>query len=87
MKTYKNNINIEKVNIMLLKVLSKSEEIEAYWRYNEWQDVLDLIVLCKACSVLLCVLEQPRVDNSSVCEQFGPIGLRPALMNDITNVL
>jgi len=30
MKTYKNNINIENVNIMLLKVLSKSEEIETY---------------------------------------------------------
>jgi hypothetical protein len=37
MKTYKNNINIEKVNIIVLKVLSKSEEIETYWRYNEWQ--------------------------------------------------
>ena len=23
------------------------------------------IVLCKTCSVLLCVLEQPRVDNSN----------------------
>ena len=23
------------------------------------------VVLCKTCSVLLCVLEQPRVDNSS----------------------
>jgi len=32
--------------------------------------VRDLIVLMKTCSVLLCVLEQPRIDNSSE----GPIG-------------
>jgi hypothetical protein len=39
MKTYKNNINIKKVNIIFLKVhvLSKSEETETYWQYNKWQ--------------------------------------------------
>ena len=49
-------------------------------------------VLCKTCSVLLCLLEQPRVDNSSLetpvwdpksRAQFGtigPVGLRPALL-------
>jgi len=46
-----------------------------------------VIVLCNSCSVLLCVLEQPRVYNSSAGSfrrdalfgEIDPIGLRPAL--------
>jgi hypothetical protein len=44
-------------------------------------------VLCETCSVLLCVLNPTRVDNSNVeslklrahLGTDGPIGLRPAL--------
>ena len=41
-------------------------------------------VLCKTCSVFLCVLEQPRVDNSSAESigrdvQLGSINLWPDL--------
>jgi hypothetical protein len=35
-------------------------------------------VLCKTCSVLLYVLEQPRVDNFST-GPIGPISLRAAI--------
>jgi hypothetical protein len=46
------------------------------------------IILCKTCSVLLCVLEQSRVDNSNVGHLkreiqlggIGPNGLMPALL-------
>jgi len=44
-------------------------------------------VHCKTCSVLLCVLEQPKVENYSTWPlkrgtqlgTIGPVGLRPAL--------
>ena len=44
-------------------------------------------VLCKTCNALLCVLEQPRIDNYSTrplkrgtqLRAIGPVGLRPAL--------
>jgi hypothetical protein len=47
------------------------------------------VVLCKTGSVLLCVLEQPRIDNFSVwpldrgsqLEAIGTFGLRPALIS------
>ena len=44
-------------------------------------------VLCKTYSVLLCVLEQPRVDNSSSGPKLGaicPIGLRSVLPQGIS---
>ena len=55
-----------------------------YFTQGPWE-VRGLIVLMKTCSVLLCVLEQPRIDNSSE----GPIGrnwsigLRPALISNM----
>ena len=44
------------------------------------------VVLCKTGSVLLCVLEQPRIDNFSVWpldrgSQLEAIGLKPALIS------
>ena len=49
------------------------------------------IILCKSCSVLLCVLEQPRVDNSNAGSlkrgaQLGaidPIAIRLCLYTQI----
>jgi hypothetical protein len=59
--------------------------------YNSDLGFIDSVpnaVLCKSCSVLPCVLEQPRVDNSSDGSSkrgsqlgtIGPIGLRPPLV-------
>ena len=45
------------------------------------EQITIIVVLCKSCSVLLCVLEQPRVDSSDAGPNlgaFGPIGIRPA---------
>ena len=52
------------------------------YKHGRLQEMRGPIVLCKTCSVLLCVLEQPRIDNSSVgpnesnwsnWRKFGPV--------------
>jgi hypothetical protein len=75
---------LHSLTIPLLVVVSRA----GLRRFGTLQRGAPIVVLCKTCNVLLCVLAQPIVDNSGAgplkrgvqLGAIGPIGLRPALV-------
>ena len=77
-------------NLTIIKYISSFDFSEGYCQQCQPQAVWGPIVFCKTCSVL-CVLKQPRVDNSSVVPNalgaIGPISLRLARIVSINGFI
>ena len=87
----------KKCNTITLKTDQILFNVKLWWTWSALRGaglhskLIIIAVLCSTCSVLLSVLGQPRLDNSSVGSLkneaqlvvFGPIGLRQALLMNI----